>query len=214
MFMHVIDAFWYMQPLGARFIVLILFGVVLVSLVRFTRLALRLYYRPVTLVMPEAMVKGIADPVSVARFALASRGLDRIAPKEGADVGFGMDSAARGRGLDLVRRAEAEFLCLWGKCHADVESAKRAAELTAVLAVVIPALWARRTFDDICNNSNLTGETCLYLTADQLITRLGAGLLLCAILYAGSSFFERALHDRRCNWNYFCARVKDVLSRE
>lgn len=116
-----------------------------------------------------------------------------------------------GRASCLVRAAEATFLRSWERYSSDVQSSKNAAILIWALSAAMVAWGARPTFDSFHNNSRLTGVSCMFLAADQLLAALWVGLSLGIAVWAGSSYFERKLAQRRAAWQYFAARAKDAL---
>ena len=60
-------------------------------------------------------------------------------------------------------------------------------------------------FEGECLFENNRGLSCLIPTFEQLAAILGWGLFLSAMVYLGSSVYERKLADRQIHWKYFRA---------
>jgi hypothetical protein len=191
-----------------------LFAVVLISVVRFVRLARRLSRYSGERILAENIVKGEADPDLLAASALASRVPSKTIPEKRANSESSTERASVEKALYILRVAESRFLYLWERCYADMESTKRASLLTLLLSFAMVTHGAYPIFYYGCyNDGKVTGYDCLFRTAEQLIVTLGFGLSLGAMLYLGSSFIERKLADRKTCWKYFCSRLKTELSR-
>jgi hypothetical protein len=183
----------------------------LLSVVRLVSSAKCLYLSRGTRISPEDVLAGKVDSGTLAASGLANRlpckaflqkrDCSELAPAEGA-----------GKLPYAVEAAESRFLYLWERCHANVDSARRAAILTFLLTLVMAAYSAYPRYLMYFNNSKRTGSWAAFLAAMDLLTLLGDGWAFCAVLYLSSSFFERALIKLRINWTYFCARLKNELS--
>jgi hypothetical protein len=185
-------------------------ALVLLSLARLAGSASRLYLgwrKPVT---AQDILSGEVDPERLAASALASR-LACNAPPHGRD--FSSDETAV-RGLaNTLETAESRFLYFWERCHANVDSAKRTALLVFLLSLIMAAYGAYPRWLMYASESKLTGTSAAFWAVRDLVTLLGHGWALSAVLYLASSFIERALAKRKINWTYFCARLKNELSR-
>jgi hypothetical protein len=82
-----------------------------------------------------------------------------------------------------------------------------------LLCFVMPASGAFPIFYGCFNNSKRTGSSCIFETTDYLFGLLAIGLWSCTLLYFASGFFERGLANREICWKYFCAKLRDELSR-
>jgi hypothetical protein len=198
-----------MQPMGVKLFLLGLLVVTLISVMRLGRLARRLYRYSGGRILPENIVKEEVEPDLLAASALASRVSNRTALERQVDSGSSAEGVGAEKVLQVLRAAEIRFAYLWERCSADVESTKRASLLTFLVSLAMVAYGASPTYYLYFNNGNLPGSYCLFLTAQQLLALLALGWSCCAALYLTSSFFERALADRKTSWKYFCATLRN-----
>jgi len=212
--MDMTHSFWVMQPMSVQLFLLGLLAVALISVMRFGRLASRLYRYAGRRILPENIVKGEVAPDLLAASALASRAPDKAALEKQANSGFSAEGVGAEKVLQVLRVAEIRFAYLWERCYADVESTRRASALTFLVSLVMVAYGASPTYSMYFNDSNRPGSFCLFLTAEQLLALLALGWSGCGALYFMSSFFERALADRKTSWKYLCATLRNELSRD
>ena len=208
------DFLWIAQPPSVKLFLLGLLTAVIISLVRFVRLARRLSQYTGRPISPEDILKGDADPDLLAASALANRVPSETVPEKSVHPGASTDKASAEKALHILRAAETKFLYLWETCHADVASTRRASVFTCLLSIAMVAHGAYTVFEERCANNNNSGLYCLVPTAEQLVVTFAFGLFLCAMLYLGSSFFERKLAHRKACWNYFSSRLRNELTRE
>ncbi len=195
-------------------ILLLQLALVLISAVRLVASGRRLYLRWGRRIAAEDVLKGEADPALLAASGLANRlpagALLQVrssleSPGEGAD---------RARALYTLDVAEGRFQYFWECCRADADSARRAGLLALLLSFVAIFYSAFPIYFLHFNNSKHGGNWSMFWTVRELLMLLGHGWSCCAMLYLASSFFERALAKRKICWTYFCARLKNELSRE
>jgi len=205
---------WFAQPLSVKLFLLGVFTVVIASIVRFVRLARRLSRYSGEQILPANILKGEADSDLIAESALARPVPCNIVLEKRAKSESSPDKTGAEKALNILRVAEIRFLYLWERCQAEVESTKRASLLTLLLSFAMVTHGAYPILHDACYVNNNIGYDCLFRVAQQLTVTLAFGLLLCAMLYLGSSFFERKLADRKICWQYFCSRLKNEMSRD
>jgi hypothetical protein len=214
--MYTIDIFhlsWGAQPTIVRLVLLGQLALVLISVVRFAKSAGRLYRYSGERILPESVFKGETDPNLLAGSALAGRVPSKTVQGSRANPEPSGGSPSEAKALGILRAAECRFLYLWERCHADVESAKRASLLIFLLSLVMVAFAPAPIYFGCWNNSKLTGSTCMFRTVWHLLVLLGLGWSCCAALYFASSFVERALAYRKSGWEYFCGTMRNELSR-
>jgi hypothetical protein len=212
--MDTIYNFLALEPLRIKLFFPGLLAVAVFSLARFGRLAVRLYDYRVAPVLREKFAEGGVAPDNLARASLASRVvcgpfLDRSASSDQPS-----ETLHRTRSLRLLKLADCSFRYQWERCNADVESAKRASVLTLILSCAMVTIGAPASYFNFSNfgSKHATESECLLLTLDQLLVTLGLGLCVCAVLYLGAGFFERALAGRLACWKYLCSQLEDDLS--
>lgn len=210
--MNRMDLLWFAQPPSVKLFLLGLLAVAIISVVRFVRLARRLFRYSGDAILPENITRGSADPYLLAECALAKRTPCEMFLDTSAHPGSFTANAERV--FYILRAAETAFVYQSERCDADVGSTRSASLLTLLLSFAMVTHGAYTTLHDACNNNNSSGYGCVFRTCEQLIVTLAFGLLLCAMLYLCSSFFERKLADRKTCWKYFCSRLKDELSRD
>jgi len=204
------NLFWAMQPTSVRFLLICICGVVLVSTVRLLRLGMRLYQYGRKEIAPETICNGGVDADLLAKYALEN---PRLCTNLLERCRNNFSDRSAGEKLPYVLRlAESRFAYLWERHHADVKASKRASLLTILLSVVMVSYGAVPIYDEFSNNGKITGLTSLILTIEQLLLLFSLGSSLCAMLYLGSSVFERTLENRRTSWNYVRARLQEELS--
>jgi hypothetical protein len=214
--MYTIDIFhfsWGAQPTVVRLILLGQLALVLISFVRFAKSAGRLYRFSRKPILPDSVIEGEIDPNLLAASALAGRALSKTVQGSRANPESAEGRASAAKALGILRAAECRFRYLWERCHADVESARRASLLTFLLSLVMVAFAPAPIYFGCWNNSKLTGSTCMFATVWHLLVLLGLGWSCSAALYFASSLFARALACRKAGWEYFCARMINELSR-
>jgi hypothetical protein len=123
-----IDLLWFAQAPGGKLFLLGLCAVVIISVMRFSRLARRLSRTSGEGISTGNIVQGEADPDLLATSALAGRVPSESVPGEFANFGSTERPGAE-VALHILRVAETKFLYLWEGCHADVESTKRSEPL-------------------------------------------------------------------------------------
>ena len=215
--MDTIDIFhltWGSQPVVVRWVLISQFALVLISAVRFVKSARCLYRYSGERILPEAVLRGEADPDHLAADALASRALFEAVLEMRASPQFPKDRVSAQMILHILRAADCRFAYLWDICQADVESTRRASLLTFLLSLVMVAYATSPIYFGCWNESKVTGPTCLFLTGSHLLVLLALGWSCCTVLYVAFSFFERKLASRKTCWNYFCSRLKNELPRE
>jgi hypothetical protein len=176
---------WGEQGWVVRLLLLAQLGLFLISLLRFAKLFRWLYVYPRGLISPRQVASGAAD----ALYALSHR-----APREPADP------------AKPLRLAESEFLHLCEKCSIDVESTKRAGWLVFLLALTAIAFRASMLGRVDCVS---VLSFCLLNEVVGMSQLLSVGLLVSAIIYFWSGFFERKLSKRKNDWKYFFARSRN-----
>src|SRR5262245_37114929 len=101
---------WAVLPVAVKIFLLGMYALAFIAVVRFARLALRLYRYTGDAVSPENIVKGTVDPSVLATFALASRSLCKsVLPKCLSREGFA-DAAAEDKAPLIFRMADSRFL--------------------------------------------------------------------------------------------------------
>lgn len=104
-----------------------------------------------------------------------------------------------GRSLRCLRKMEREnadklnagFHFLWNSCHAKTASLKNLSALTFLLSVLAGA-WKMREILRGVSMEKVTGTAFLAGAAAEVLT-ISFGILVCAILYAFTFFYEAAL---------------------
>jgi hypothetical protein len=107
----------------------------------------------------------------------------------------------------VVRAADCLFLYLSQKCRSDVVSIRRGSVLAAILALMGANAGAASTFRRCAENGVRSGEDCMIQMVLQLQSFVGWVLLACAVLFAVSCWFERAIANREREWKYFSSGV-------
>lgn len=209
--MDAIRVFWAELPASVHLLLGGLSIVFVISLFRFGRLTRYLYRTPDGLVSPEGVVKGESDPDLLAASALASRvPCDDVLQRCSSPEAF-TDKVSAQEAIFALKNAENRFLYLWAICHSDVGSIRRASMFSVLLSALMLVFGAWPIYRMYSNESRLSDpvpETVL-----QLLAVLKVGLLVSAILYLGSNFFDRTIANRRTCWIYFSERLKNHLLR-
>jgi hypothetical protein len=123
------------------------------------------------------------------------------------DVAYALSHRAPREPTDSAKPldvAEGEFLYLCKKCSIEVESTKRASWLAFLLILIAAAYRASTLYRVDCGSA-----FCLVYEMVAVFRLLSAGLSVSAIVYAGSSFFERKLSKRKNDWKHFFARSRN-----
>jgi hypothetical protein len=213
-----LDYFWIAQPPTVKLFLIGLSTVFVIALVRFVRLARSLSRSSDTRFLPENILKNIlngsADPDRLATAALQNQELCSSLIATCPNTLAGAENANTGRALHILRMAESRFVYLWEQCDAEARATKRASLLTLLLSSAMVTYSVYPVLNQSCNNNNTGGYGCLLETGLQLTVPLGFGLSLCALLYLGSSFFERRLAHRRTSWKYLSSLLRNGLSHE
>jgi hypothetical protein len=212
--MNAVHSLWAIQSDSVRLIILCLVATAAIPLARFVRLAHRLYRNPGAPLGREDVLKGAVAPDILAGSALANWALCKTMASRPATSGPPTGRASQEQVRRILREAEIAFLYLWDSCYADVKSARRASVVTLLLSMVMVTYGESAVYSDCFDNGIRTGYACMFLTVEQLLHLLAFGLSLCTLLYLVSSCFRRTLAMRKASWDYFCARLRDELSRE
>ena len=195
-------------------ILLIQITLVLIATVRLVNSARSLYLRWGKRFLPEDVLTGGVDSDRLAASALANRLPCRALLQKGADLEFSREAADPGKVFYTLGVADSRFLYLWERYRADVDSARRAALLVFLLSMVAAAYSAFPIYFGHFNNNTHGGFWSAFWTVKDLFMLLGYGWSCCAVLCLASSFFDRALANRKACWNFFCSRLKNELSRQ
>jgi len=110
--------------------------------------------------------------------------------------------------ISALPRAETRFRYMRDLCQLTVDMSRRVSVLIFVTSLVIAAYSAFPLYLLSFNNSKYDWSWHIFWTMKDLLTLLGHGWSLCAILYSVSIPVERALNRRRIQWEYFCMTAK------
>lgn len=209
-----LDRLWIAQPPTVKLFLIGQFALFVISLVRFVSVHRRVSRPSDKPIDRERIAKGEFAPELLAEFALGSRVLCKTVRANTGEAECIERSVRVEKVLYNLNAADIRFRYLWERCRIDVRSAKRAAVAIYLLSFLTVAYDFTPTFNWYFNDRNVTGSFAFLATADQLTLTLAFGLFLGAMLYLGSSFFDRRLAERNACWSYLCATLKHQLPRE
>lgn len=199
--------FWGQEPIILKLLHLAIFTLAASTVVRFIRLAGILYVHFGHSFSHEKIIKGQADPDTLARYALSNRAPLTAVSDFACRI---QTSADRAGPPTVIASAHNKFLYLCERCAVDVESTRRAGSLTLLLSLMTFAFGAVPTYLSKSNNSRFTESYILFETVEQVLTTFGIGLTVCALINFFSGVFERKLSLRIADWRYFFARISDL----
>jgi hypothetical protein len=204
--------FWPAMPPTAKFLLLGIVAMFLLSTVRLGRLARRLYRRSGAAVADGTVLNGRANPDALADSAMAGQ-VFMNAYLEGSARPRLAEGTSPQDVLSMLRSAETRFLYLWENCHTDLRSIRRACSSIALLTCVLVTYDAYPILFEHPGSYNVTAYEALLAEGKLLLDAASFGISACTTLYIVSARFERALGNRRTNWIYFCSRLTNELLR-
>ena len=129
---------------------------------------------------------------------------------------FSTDSAAEdptSASLQVLERANASFQYLCGIAAAKVASTRRLAPLTILVAVFVLLISTIRILIQISLQKS-AGIAFVTESITLPLMQFAFGILVSAVLYCVSGFYEGVLMRRRASWSYFYASAQSQVSSE
>lgn len=197
----------------ARLFVLFLVVMGVIAAARSARLSWRLF-RPLApgRVSLDLLMQGAVSADRLAATALATTLTIEGRVETHRDAREDPPPSARQSALRTLRMADLKFRYVWRLSQASVIAMRGLMQVTLLGTLFGTIVNAYPAFDWEMMGPTVTASAGLYSAGKVLLNRLAAGLLLCAAIWAASTFFHVWLQRRKASWRYFLAIARDTVS--
>jgi biopolymer transport protein ExbB/TolQ len=113
--------------------------------------------------------------------------------------------------LRTLRTADIRFRYVWRLSQASVIATRGLMPVTLLGTLFGTVVNIYPAFNWEVAGPTVTGAAAAYTVGNVTLNRLAAGLLLCAAIWAVSTFFQAWLYRRMASWRYFLATTRDIL---